>query len=133
MNKTKKQTRPPLWGRRDILPIAAALLLALSVWLCLSLSGREGSVAVISQNGRELYRIELQAVTEPYRLELPGECPAVLLFEPGSVCFEEAACPDKLCVRTGKLSRAGEAAVCLPAGITVRIEGDNRQIDAVTG
>lgn len=57
----------------------------------------------------------------------------VLLAEPGGISFEYSSCPDQTCVRTGKLTRAGQAAVCLPARISVRLEGGEQAADAMTG
>ncbi|HBE87040.1 MAG TPA: hypothetical protein DDW53_19330, partial [Lachnoclostridium sp.] len=36
----------------------------------------------------------------------------------------EASCPDKVCVRTGKIHRSGELIVCLPNRVVITIEGE---------
>ena len=36
--------------------------------------------------------------------------------------FESSDCPDQICVRSGKLSRAGESAGCLPAVVVIKVE-----------
>ena len=41
-----------------------------------------------------------------------------------------ATCPDKVCVRSGVLSRSGQTAACVPAGIVLRISGET-EVDAV--
>ena len=46
-----------------------------------------------------------------------------LRVEGGRIRFEESGCPDKVCVHTGWLSRSGQTAACLPAGVILRIEG----------
>ena len=92
-----------------------------------------GTAAVISQNGRELYTIDLTQVEEPYELSIPGECPVVIHVEQGAVWFAESACPDQICVRTGKLSQSGQSAVCLPAKVSVQISGSQQEYDAYTG
>ena len=51
----------------------------------------------------------------------------------GRAAVISADCPDKVCVRTGEISRAGEGAVCLPHKLVVRIKGgDSNGVDAVT-
>ena len=132
MERSEERARLPLWGKRDMWIVLAVLLLALLLWLWVSRS-EEGAAAVITRDGQELYRIDLLAVMEPYRIDLEGDYSATLLVEHGAIRFEQADCPDQLCVRAGKLTHAGEAAVCLPAGITVRIEGEGRETDAFTG
>lgn len=47
-----------------------------------------------------------------------------LRVEDGKIRFLESDCPDRICVNSGWLSRAGQTAACVPAGITVRIDGE---------
>ena len=44
----------------------------------------------------------------------------------------EANCGDHTCVRMGRISRAGEAIVCLPHRLVVEIVGGEAAADAVT-
>ncbi len=55
-----------------------------------------------------------------------------LRVEDGRVRFTHSDCPDKVCVHTGWLSRAGQTAACLPAGVLVRVEGEDT-VDIVAG
>lgn len=121
---------PALLRSRDVLLALLILAVAAAVWLW---PRGQAQTAVIEQDGRELARVELAQVTQGYAMEIPGEYPVTLWIEPDGVRFESASCPDKLCIRTGKISRAGEAAVCLPARVSVRIEGGSRPVDGVTG
>jgi hypothetical protein len=41
----------------------------------------------------------------------------------GSVRVVESGCPQQLCVRMGKKSRAGELIACVPNALVVRLEG----------
>lgn len=92
-----------------------------------------GTKAVISQNGTELYMIDLTRVEKPYDIPIDGEYPLVIHVEQGAVCFQEASCPDQVCVHTGKLSKSGQSAVCLPAKVTIQVTGDEKEFDAYTG
>ncbi|MCL2873800.1 MAG: NusG domain II-containing protein [Defluviitaleaceae bacterium] len=51
----------------------------------------------------------------------------------GNIYFYYSDCPDKVCMRTGKLNRAGQSAACLPNGIIIRIRGtsDSREHDVI--
>lgn len=42
----------------------------------------------------------------------------------GEVWVTDADCPDKTCVHTGRIARAGQSIVCLPNGIVITIGGD---------
>lgn len=56
-----------------------------------------------------------------------------VVIENGTVRVSESDCPDGLC-RAGRISRDGEALVCLPAGIVLTVRcGERGDIDAVVG
>lgn len=52
-----------------------------------------------------------------------------VVIENGAVSVEQSDCPDGVCVNSGAVSRAGQAIVCVPAEVTVRIDG-SRSDDA---
>jgi hypothetical protein len=39
----------------------------------------------------------------------------------GNIWFEESDCPDKICIKSGKLHLSGQSAACLPNGIVLKI------------
>ena len=59
------------------------------------------------------------------------------LFEDGSIAFIESDCPDKICIKTGKLHRVGQTAACIPNKVFVKIlpigNRDNDDIDIIIG
>lgn len=114
-----------------LLLAAAAVAAALFFWQSAGTGG--DCVAVIEQNGTELERVDLSALTEATELDLGGDYDVVLLAEPGKISFLRSSCPDQTCVRTGELSKPGQAAVCLPARISVRLVGSDGGADAMTG
>ncbi len=46
------------------------------------------------------------------------------LFSDGSICFEESDCPDKVCIRSGRLRHVGQTAACLPNKFIIKIVPD---------
>ncbi|WP_010252419.1 NusG domain II-containing protein [Acetivibrio cellulolyticus] len=89
-------------------------------------------VAVIKVNDRVIEEIDLDTVTEPRKIEIPGYYNEVVLVEKGRIRFEEAQCPDKLCVKTGWLSERGDMAACIPNSALIKIEGQSEKVDVVT-
>jgi len=81
-------------------------------------------VAVITHNNTVLDTVRLDRVNDRYTLNYQGEYPGTIEAENGRIRFSHAECPDQVCVRTGWISRPGQIAVCLPAGIIVKIEGN---------
>ena len=57
----------------------------------------------------------------------------VVTISDGSAFFSSATCPGKDCVHAGRLTKAGQLAVCLPNGVTLRIVGSEADVDAIAG
>ena len=50
----------------------------------------------------------------------------------GQVWIDQADCPDKLCVKQGKISKNGQSIICLPHKLTILVQADSEQeYDAV--
>lgn len=79
-------------------------------------------IAVITQNHKLVERIDLNTVTEPREIILPGKYHEIIEVEKGRIRFKEADCPDKICVKTGWLTKVGDIAVCLPNKAIIKIE-----------
>jgi hypothetical protein len=45
--------------------------------------------------------------------------------------MKDADCPDKLCEKTGKISKNGETIVCLPHRVVVEIQGGEGNVDSL--
>jgi len=52
-----------------------------------------------------------------------------IVIDNGQVYVEEADCPDGLCVKQGKIRRAGESIICLPHKLIIRIVGESSAKD----
>lgn len=44
-----------------------------------------------------------------------------------------ATCPDKLCMKMGRIDKSGQSVVCLPNRVIIQIEGGDYEIDTYTG
>ena len=127
--------RNKLFRRADILLAFACLFLA-AVFFLWSFLSPSGGIAVIEQNGIEVGRYVLSQIQKKEILQLPGEMNVQILLEPGAASFLSSDCPHQICVRTGKLTKPGEAAVCLPARVSLRIVSSQRETngyDGITG
>ena len=52
----------------------------------------------------------------------------ILVIEGGEAYMKSAVCPDKTCVKIGKISHTGERIVCLPNKIIVEVLGAHDEI-----
>ena len=112
----------------DLILIGGLLLLALVCYLLFVGGKSEGNVAVVCVNGVE---------TERYPLYQNGRYPLnggsnILIIENGVAWLEDADCPDKLCVRQGKVHLDGQVITCLPNKLTVTICPDNSEVELIS-
>lgn len=97
------------------------LLLGLAFVACL-LRGRaseDAAVAVIARSDGVVGRISLSESGDYRFSEIQG---MVFTVSEGKISVSESGCGDRTCVRTGAVSKSGEAVICVPNGVAVTIE-----------
>ncbi len=116
--------------RGDLIPIALCLAAAIAVcvWCTCRAQGQE--LCVTTPTEERVY-----ALTDHREETIVGNngLKLTLVIEDGAAYVHQADCPDQVCVHTGRLTRSGDSAACLPAGVvlTVRGEKDAAAPDAV--
>lgn len=114
----------------DIIVIAALLILSVVIFISsLPAQGKETAEAVISIDGEEYARYPLSEDTQ-VTVEQNGHI-NVIEIKNGAVRVVSANCPDNTCVHQGFISKGSEVIVCLPAKLTVTLEGASEQLDSV--
>ena len=113
----------------DILIIAAAAVLSIALILFVRGSGK-GRIAEISVDGRVVETIDLDSVKERREIVPDTAIPVTIVAEDGGIYFESSECPDKICVKTGRLTDKGDTAICLPARTVISITGAD--VDVIT-
>ncbi|MGI6743288.1 MAG: NusG domain II-containing protein [Eubacteriales bacterium] len=111
----------PLGGDYVVIAVVA-LAAALSLILTLPGNTAGSTVVVNSPGGVSVYNLFEDAV---FDVEGADGIVMTVVIKDGSVFAAESGCPDRLCVKTGKINRPGETIVCLPAHIIIGIEGEN--------
>lgn len=121
-----------LFSRGDV-PFFALAALALVLALIPFLTASPGQTAVLLVDGQTVETRDLGrlAGAETITVTSRSGVTATVEFSSGGARVVSSTCPDKTCVRTGRLTRAGEAAVCLPGQIVLRIDGTS-DMDAET-
>ena len=120
--------------KRDIFLIAAFLCVALIIYAFLYLSSYEGDIVIVKVDGTVVKELPLNQDDEFTVSGFQGGINSIIIRN-GSVLVSDADCPDKLCVKMGRINRAGETIVCLPHRVVVEIKmdsvSDNDYIDSV--
>lgn len=113
---------------KDIVFIAVLLAVALVLYLIFAAGKQPGAKVIVRVNGEEVCS---------YSLSDSGTYPLnggsnILIIKDGCAYLEDANCPDKLCVKQGKISRTGQCITCLPNKLTVTVYGADDGIDLYT-
>lgn len=111
-----------LFKKADIILILVFCLISAALFLS-GILGNSSLEAVIYEQGSITHRIDLNNVDESYTIELSGPPASTVLVERHAISYISAGCPDKLCVKTGRLTRRGDTAACLPAKTVIVLEG----------
>ena len=119
------------WGikRGDLIVLAALLAFSAVLGIAFIVCRPEPEYVSVKADGMEIARLPLDEdcvfrVGDGNTIEICG----------GSVRMMEADCPDKICVKTGSISRSGQSIVCAPHKVVVTVIGknDNRNYDVIT-
>lgn len=97
-----------------IVPVIAAVFVFYAL-----MPEKTGEKALISRDGSVIAEIPLSGTGEYVFSEIPD---MVFAVDNGAISVTESSCGDKICVRTGKISRGGEAIICVPNRVAVTIE-----------
>jgi hypothetical protein len=108
--------------RMDIILIVILLILALIAAVAVYLTHDKGGTVVVKVDGAVVSELPISEDTELIVEGYQGGTNRIII-QGSEVFASEADCPDALCVKTGKISRAGETIVCLPHRVVVEIKG----------
>lgn len=108
--------RPSLFRWGDAVVILAVLLLAGASFFLLIAGSRPGAAAVITTPEGEI----TWELSRDNTWELTGRDGIPVVIEAadrGGIRFYSSGCPDQIASTAGWLSREGQSAACIPAGI----------------
>lgn len=111
--------------KRDIMLIAIIPLITIILFLINSVITTKGDTVFIYHNSK-LYK------TAPLsqNCEININNTNTLVIEDGYVFMKSATCPDKLCIKQGKVCDTSKNIVCLPNKVSVRV-GKKSDIDTI--
>lgn len=116
-----------------IVGIIIAVIFALGVaGSILVLTAPEKNTVRIVSDGEVLYTVDL-STSEDRIIEIPyGDHINTVEIKDHQIRVVSADCPDKTCVRMGRLSSAAMPIVCLPHHLVIEFTDDTDGPDAVT-
>ena len=117
--------------KRDIMLIATLIIVCAAAFLIINFVVKKyGITAVVKVDGNIVYMLPLDKNASVTVEGYQGGSNTVVI-ENGTVYMKDADCPDKLCEKTGKISKNGETIVCLPHRVVVEIQGGEGNVDSL--
>ena len=116
----------------DVLLMSFVALSAFVLWLVPFLSSNGIAVLeieVVESNTVQVYPLTVDA---DYSVT-SGDVHLTVTVRDGEACVSAADCKDLICFRTPAISRMGQSIVCAPAGVVIRIVGEEVDADAISG
>ncbi len=114
--------------KKDFIIALIVLVVGVAGIIFLNLADK-GKTATIKVDGKVVKTISLDGESKAYIYNGVEIC-----LETGEIYVKASDCPDKVCVRSGKISKAGEGVICAPNRVSVEIDGkNNNSLDAMTG
>ena len=109
----------------DIITLVV-LIAAVGIIFLLNNSRQTGLYAIVSKAGEleGTQKISLKN-NEVYNLVGNNKIAVTLKVQDGEISFVNVKCPDRRCEGFGKLSKEGQYAICMPAGVNVEIQKRN--------
>ncbi|MDU0939302.1 MAG: NusG domain II-containing protein [Clostridiales bacterium] len=87
-------------------------------------------MVIVKVDGKVLYA---EPLTTDKDMDIQGYAGGhnMVRIQGGKVRIIDADCPDKVCVHTGAIDKAGQTIVCLPHRLVVEISGTSSKLDSV--
>ena len=124
--------------KNDIIIVLAICLVGIALTITYNLIfSKEPAKAEIYYKSNLVKTIELNKGVEKSFSVSQNKDVVFHLYSDGSICFEKSDCPDKICVKSGKLRIVGQSAACLPNELFLKIVSENQNsnddIDMIIG
>ncbi|MBR5470568.1 MAG: NusG domain II-containing protein [Oscillibacter sp.] len=117
-------------GAVAVLVVVLAVVCGVLIWGRTANAGE--LTVVVTADGQEVERVALDAFPDtPRAYSGNGYTLQVSTETDGKrgICVSVSDCPTQDCVHTGTITRAGQSIVCLPARISITLEGETASGD----
>ncbi|WP_097027088.1 NusG domain II-containing protein [Clostridium peptidivorans] len=108
-----------------VIVIAVLLIASIGTYAYKLAFKDKDKIAVIKENGKVVKTINLSKLKGTEKFDIKsGDHFNTIVVENNKISIIDADCPDKVCIKTGWISDAGQSIVCLPNKVIVSIEGE---------
>lgn len=119
--------------KKDIILIAAVLVIALVSFAAIKMTQKDGKEVVVTVNNKEVYKT---SINKDQTYKIPEESGTnIMQIKDGKVTMKKADCKDQICADHKPIEKSGETIVCLPHKVVIEIKSENgkeQELDGVT-
>lgn len=119
--------------KKDIILIAAVLVIALVSFAAIKMTQKDGKQVVVTVDGKEVYKT---SINKDQTYKIPEENGInIMQIKDGKVTMKKADCKDQICADHKPIEKSGETIVCLPHKVVIEIKSENgkeQELDGVT-
>lgn len=119
--------------KKDIILIAAVLVIALISFAAIKMTQKDGKEVVVTVKGEEVYKTSISK-DQTYKIPVKNGTNTMQIKD-GKVTMKEADCRDQICADHKAIEKSGETIVCLPHKVVIEIKSENgkeQELDGVT-
>ncbi len=119
------------FSKRDVIYLSCLLMIGIIFTIGIFAFSKKGNTLVIYVDG-EIYGE--YSLNSDETIEINDEFGNnTVIIKDGEAYMVDADCPDGLCMKQGKISKAGQNIVCLPHRLVLEIKGDEKgEFDAIS-
>ena len=116
----------PFIKKRDAFILSGVFIVSI-IGLLFSAFVNNGQKAEISVDGKIIKTVSLNQ-NSIFKINN-----AEIQIKGGKIRVLYSPCKDKICIKTGYISKPSQTIVCLPEKLTIRIIGDSKKSDLIVG
>lgn len=114
--------------KKDFILLIIVLVVGI-VGIIITNSADKGKTATIKVDGEVVEVVSLDGENRTFSYN-----DVMICLDDGEIFVKASKCADKVCLRSGKISKAGEGIICAPNRVSIEIDGENNSLpDAMTG
>lgn len=113
--------------KKDFILVIIVLVVGFA-GLVLVNSADKGKTATIKVDGEVVETISLDDENHTFTYN-----DVMICLEDGEIFVKASKCADKVCLRSGRISKSGEGIICAPNRVSIEIDGKSDLPDAMTG
>ncbi|MCR5387886.1 MAG: NusG domain II-containing protein [Lachnospiraceae bacterium] len=119
------------FSKRDVIYLSCLLMIGIIFTIGIFAFSKKGNTLVIYVDG-EIYGE--YSLNSDETIEINDEFGNnTVIIKDGEAYMVDADCPDGLCMKQGKISKAGQNIVCLPHRLVLEVKGDEKgEFDAIS-